>query len=137
MTEELTRTEKAAENMQAAAKEILQMGEVMAGLAGMIRSMGDQLRALQQKVAMLEKVTPMQAKDLNQRIRERACGLEMSWGLPAGSAQKMMTAIRRDIRMETGARSARDIARCDYQVVCGLIEDWEDARLMMKLRGEP
>ena len=136
MTEELTRTEKAAENMQAAAKEILQMGDAMAGLAGMIRSMGDQLRALQQKVAMLEKVTPMQAKDLNLRIRERACGLEMSWDLPEGGAQKLMTAIRRDIRMETGARSTRDIARCDYQVVCGLIEDWEDVRLIMKLRGE-
>ena len=106
--------------------------QVIRTMAEMITGMRDQLQVLQLKVAMLEKVTPMQAKDLNLRIRERACGLEMSWDLPVGSAQKLMTAIRRDIRMETGARSTRDIARCDYPVVCALISDWEEYQTIRK-----
>lgn len=109
--------------------------QVIRTMAGMIADMRQDMLALQQKVAMLEKVTPMQAKDLNLRIRERACGLEMSWDLPIGSAEKIMTLIRRAVRMETGARSMRDIARCDFQVVCGLIADWEDCAALMKLRG--
>lgn len=110
--------------------------ELIRSMAEMITGMRDQLQALQLKVAMLEKVTPMQVKDVNLRIKERACGLEMAYGLPAGSAQKLQTGIRRTVRLETGARSVRDIARCDYPVVCELIGDYEDYALIDKLRGE-
>lgn len=134
MTENVTRTEAGGPVCRP-----YEDGEglrVIRSMAGMIVDMKDQLQALQLKVAMLEKVTPMQAKDLNGRIRERACDLEMSYGLPAGSAQKLMTAIRRAVRMETGARSTRDVARCDYPVVCGLIGDWEDYETITKMRRE-
>ncbi len=148
MTENVTRTEdrqvmvderhmqNAVEGFNRASANILQMGEAIAGMAGKLRDIGSQLQALQLKVAMLEKVTPMQAKDLNGRIRERACDLEMGYGLPEGSAQKLMAAIRRAVRMETGARSTRDVARCDYPVVCGLIGDWEDYETITKMRME-
>lgn len=134
MTENVTRTEAGGPVCRP-----YEDGEglrVIRSMAGMIVDMKDQLQALQLKVAMLEKVTPMQAKDLNGRIRERACDLEMGYGLPEGSAQKLMTAIRRAVRMETGARSTRDVARCDYPVVCGLIGDWEDYETITKMRRE-
>lgn len=134
MTENVTRTEAGGPVCRP-----YEDGEglrVIRSMAGMIVDMKDQLQALQLKVAMLEKVTPMQAKDLNGRIRERACDLEMGYGLPEGSAQKLMTAIRRAVRMETGARSTRDVARCDYPVVCGLIGDWEDYETITKMRME-
>lgn len=103
-------------------------------MAGMIADMRQDMLALQAKVAMLEKLTPMQVKDVNLRIRERAVQLEAGYGLPEGSAEKLTTLIRRQVRMETGARSTRDIARCDYPVVCALISDWEDYQAISALR---
>ena len=103
-------------------------------MAGMIADMRQDMLALQAKVAMLEKLTPMQVKDVNLRIRERAVQLEAGYGLPEGSAEKLTTLIRRQVRMETGARSTRDIARCDYPVVCEMISDWEDWQAISAMR---
>ena len=145
MTKEMTRTEvesrahRGDKSLAHRARntelvpQVREMNEAMSRMAGLIVDMHGQLQALQAKVAMLEKLTPMQVKDVNLRIRERACGLEMEYDLPAGSAEKLQTLIRRQVRMETGARSARDIARCDYPVVCGLIADWEDYGAITRL----
>lgn len=109
-------------------------GGLLQKMAGMIVEMRDQMQQLQAKVAMLEKLTPMQVKDVNLRIRERAVQLEAGYDLPEGSAEKLTTLIRRQVRMETGARSTRDIARCDYPVVCEMISDWEDWQAISALR---
>ena len=135
MTEELTTTVQ--ERIEAVARKMGEVGDalqVIRVMAGRIADMMEQLQGLQQKVAMLEKLTPMQVKDVNLRIRERAVQLEAGYGLPEGSAEKLMTLIRRQVRMETGARSARDIARCDYPVVCEMISDWEDYQAISALR---
>ena len=108
--------------------------QVIRTMAGMIADMRQDMLALQAKVAMLEKLTPMQVKDVNLRIRERAVQLEAGYCLPEGSAEKLTTLIRRQVRMETGARSTRDIARCDYPVVCEMISDWEDYQAISAMR---
>lgn len=127
MTEELTVTEQMTQTLSESRETLSRLVEILSGQQR-------QLQALQQKVAMLEKLTPMQVKDVNLRIRQRGCELEMEHALPAGGAEKLTTLIRRQVRLETGARSVRDIARCDYPVVCGLISDWEDYDAIEKAR---
>ena len=127
MTEELTVTEQMT-------RTLAESRDTLARLLGIMTEQQRQLQALQAKVAMLEKLTPMQVKDVNLRIRERAVQLEAGYDLPAGSAEKLATLIRRQVRMETGARSARDIARCDYPVVCEMISDWEEYQAISALR---
>lgn len=130
MTEEKTMTKARADQVIRPYED----GGLLQKMAGMIVEMRDQMQQLQAKVAMLEKLTPMQVKDVNLRIRERAVQLEAGYDLPEGSAEKLTTLIRRQVRMETGARSTRDIARCDYPVVCEMISDWEDWQAISALR---
>ena len=137
ITEDMTMTEEKTITRTEAGGSVprpYEDGELLRKMAGMIVEMRDQMQKLQAKVAMLEKLTPMQVKDVNLRIRERAVQLEAGYGLPEGSAEKLMTLIRRQVRMETGARSTRDIARCDYPVVCEMISDWDDYQAISALR---
>ena len=50
-----------------------------------------------------------------------------------GPAQPVCTAIRRALRMETGARSVKDIARCDWQVAQEIVETWEEPQELRKI----
>lgn len=134
MTEDMTMTEEMTITAEQMGQAITESRDTLARLVGILGEQQRQLQALQAKVAMLEKVTPMQVKDVNLRIRERAVQLEAGYSLPEGSAEKLTTLIRRQVRLETGARSTRDIARCDYPVVCELIADWEDWQAISALR---
>ena len=128
MTEDMTMT--APEQGQA----LSEMGAAMGLMARTIAELREDVRQLRGLVAQLEKVSPMQARALNALIRERAKELAARWRIPEEKTGAVATAIRRELRLETGARSMSDIARCDAQVARELVETWEDPAVLRKLR---
>ena len=84
--------------------------QLMQGMADMVRATNERMAALEQQVRMLEKVTPSQASDLNAAIRQRAAAACQEYRM-TGMEQQVGTAIRKTVRLATGARSVREIAR--------------------------
>lgn len=128
MTEEMTvvkhLNDEIAANMQ-------QIGTVMQAMAGRIAELTEGMRQLKAQVAQLEKVTPMQAREINKAIQERARVLSIEYC--TGPYQPICTAIRRALRLETGCRSVKDIARCDYQVAVEIVETWEEPEILRQI----
>ena len=138
--------------------------ELLAGMRAMgemMRVMGERMTAMEATIRTLEKVTPGQAAEINKRIRERAAQIcrEYSMGSVRGmyviqggdyrgeagpeiwqpdpeKLKAMATAIRKDVREMTGVKTAREIARCDYQAVKEFIQEWEDYDEIRKIRGK-
>lgn len=110
--------------------------QLMQGMADMIRATNERMAALERQVRMLEKVTPSQANDLNAAIRARAAIICQDYRMH--DQEKAVTAaIRKTMRLATGARSVREIARCDYKPVRELVETWDEYRTIkaIKARG--
>ena len=128
-----TRDTQAGEVLQLREAEaaLRQIGAVMQAMAGTVTELRAEVHQLRAQVAQLEKLTPMQVKTLNLMIRERARVLSIDYC--TGPAQPVCTAIRRALRMETGARSVKDIARCDWQVAQEIVETWEEPQTLRKI----
>lgn len=111
---------------------------LLAGMADMIRLTNERMAALEQAVRTLEKVTPAQAARINQAVRKRAAEICREY-LAEGGEKEAAAAIRRRLREMTGARSAREIARVDYEAALSLAESWDDYQAMrtIKRRGRP
>ena len=106
---------------------------LLRGMAEMVRATNERMAALETQVRMLEKVTPQQAAEINRAARRRAT--EICAEYRAGGCEKAAAAaIRRDVRLMTGARCARDIARCDYKVVLEAVGTWDDYGAMKAIR---
>ena len=107
--------------------------QLLAGMADMLRTTNERMAALEQAVRTLEKVTPAQASALNRAMRQRAAAVCREY-LCEGKEKEAAAAIRRSVRAATGARSAREIPRCDYWTVLELITDWDDYEAMKAIR---
>ena len=111
--------------------------QLMQSMAEMIRVTNERMANLEKQVAMLEKVTPAQAKELNRAIGERArvlCeGYRMS---DSGAVPAVAAAIRKEVRTDTGARSMRDVARCDYHAVLDGISAWENYKTIKAIKAK-
>ena len=129
-TELITRQE-AAELLQSNQ----QMAVLLRGMADMLRMTNERMVALEAAVRTLEKVTPHQAAALNRMIRERAAELCAEYRAH-GSEADAAAAIRRAVRTATGARAAKDIARCDWQAVSELVRGWDDYQVMKELKAK-
>ena len=126
-----------------------------------MRVMGERMTAMEATIRTLEKVTPGQAAEVNRKIRERAAEIcrEYSMGSVRGiyvasgggesweagpqiwqpdpeQLKELTAAIRKDMREMTGVRTAREIARCDYQAVKEFISDWDDYDAIRAIRGK-
>ena len=112
-----------------------QSQQLLAGMADMIRLTNERMAALEQQVRMLEKVTPAQAAALNTAIRERAAAACREYRM-TGLEKPVAAAIRKAVRLATGARSAREIARCDYQPVRDLIGTWDEYKTMKAIKAK-
>lgn len=128
MTEEMT---VIARQGQELAANMRQVGSVMRAMAETVTQLSTEVRQLRAQVAQLEKVTPMQARALNLAIQERARVLSIRYA--TGDPAPLRTAIRRALRMETGVRSTKDLARCDYQVAMEIVETWDEPGTVRKL----
>jgi len=123
---ELAETEKAVELLQG-------MTEQMVRMAAAMEETRERMAELEQAVRTLEKVTPAQGAEINRRIRTRAAEICGDWGL-RGSQKLVAGWIRRAVRDRTGVKTAREVARCDFGAVCGMIDAWEDVALIRKAR---
>ena len=111
--------------------------QLMQGMAEMVRATNERMTELEQQVRMLEKVTPSQASDLNAAIRERAAAACKEYRM-TGMEKPVAAAIRKTMRLATGARSVREIARCDYKPVRELVATWvESARAALGVYAVP
>lgn len=108
---------------------------LMQGMADMVRATNERMTALEKQVRMLEKVTPGQAAALNAAIRERAATVCAEYRM-TGMEKQAAAAIRKSVRLATGAHSAREIARCDYKPICDLIGTWDEYRTMKALKAK-
>ena len=109
--------------------------KLMQGMADMVRATNERMAALEQQVRMLEKVTPAQATDLNAAIRARAAAACQEYRM-AGMEKAVGAAIRKTVRLATGARSIREIARCDYKPVRELVDTWDEYKAMKAIKAQ-
>ncbi len=109
--------------------------QLMQGMADMVRATNERMAALEQQVRMLEKVTPSQASDLNAAIRQRAAEACQEYRM-TGMEQQVGTAIRKTVRLTTGARCVREIARCDYKPVLELVNTWDEYKAMKTIKAQ-
>lgn len=133
MENELTRlpeTTTAAAEMQTFMTQTLAL---MQGMAEMVRATNERMAALEMQVRMLEKVTPSQATDLNRAIRERTAEVVEEYRLK-GLNKPVAAAIRKAVRLSTGARSVREIARCDYRPILELVLTWDDYKAIKAIK---
>lgn len=132
------------------------MQEGITALAEMLRVTNERMQALEAAVRTLEKVTPGQAARINKAIRERAWTVCEDWrmgvwitpvrqGVGQVAAEKrfeadrdalkaLAAAIRKTVKEMTGARTMREVARCDYDSVIALVIDWEDYEAIQGIR---
>ncbi len=121
-----------------------------------MQALEDEVRSLGAAVRTLEKVTPQQAGRINKAIRER--GLELCreyrigvtvtpvvqgvgsvpeqarFEASAEKAKRISAAIRAEVRTMAGAKTAREVARCDYETVIGYVQAWEDYETIQRIR---
>ena len=114
---------------------ITQTMQLMQRMAQMIQSTQERMGELEKQVRMLEKVTPGQARDLNAAIRERAENVCREYRMN-GMEKPVAAAIRKTVRLYTGARSMREIARCDYQIVREMAGSWDEYRTIKTIKAK-
>ncbi len=129
---DIIRTES-AEIIRKTGADVAEMARAMQAMADMLRATNERMAALESCVRTLEKVSPEQAAMINRRIRQRAAELCADYRMP-GREKILAAAIRKEIRSVTGARSAREIARCDCRTVTESIDSWEDVATIRRLR---
>lgn len=136
--------------------------EAMASMAETVRvtnermgAIEEEMRGLRETIRTLEKVTPEQAKTVNRLIRQRARDLceeyrmgvsidhradgkgkpgVREWEPDPEGVKKLTAIIRTDVREMAGVRTAREIARCDWESVAGFILGWDDFEQIQRIR---
>lgn len=111
-----------------------QMGEVMRGMADMLRATNERMTSLEREVRLLTKVTPAQATAINEAIRTRAAELCESYHAE-GCEKAAANAIRRAVRLTTGVNSMRELPRCEYSIALEQVRMWDDYKAMRALRA--
>lgn len=120
----------------AVAEEMKQMREALQAMAGLLRTTNETMAQLQRQVRLLEKVTPAQARAINQAIRGRAtelCAIYMLRG--DGCEKPVAAAIRKAVKLRFGANTAKDLPRCEYEVALAQVQGWDDYKIMKEIKG--
>ncbi len=120
----------------AVAEEMKQMREALQAMAGLLRTTNETMAQLQRQVRLLEKVTPAQARAINQAIRERATELCAIYLLRGDGCEKpVAAAIRKAVKLRFGANTAKDLPRCEYEVALAQVQGWDDYKTMKEIKG--
>jgi hypothetical protein len=123
-------TARGTEDLQRA---LCSMAEQLRMMAETVRATNERMGGIERTVATLEKVTPAQAAELNAAVRERAKEICADY-LVDGEQKAVAKLIRKEVRMLTGSRGAKGIARCDFATVREMIETWDDVAAMARIR---
>ena len=120
----------------AVAEEMKQMREALQAMAGLLRTTNETMAQLQRQVRLLEKVTPAQARAINQAIRDRATELCAIYLLRGDGCEKpVAAAIRKAVKLRFGANTAKDLPRCEYEVALAQVQGWDDYKAMKEIKG--
>lgn len=118
------------------AREMQQMREALQAMAGLLRTTNETMAQLQRQVRLLEKVTPAQARAINQAIRDRATELCAIYLLRGDGCEKpVAAAIRKAVKLRFGANTAKDLPRCEYEVALAQVQGWDDYKTMKEIKG--
>ena len=118
-----------------AGQAIVQMAQAVRGLADMMRSTNERMTSLEQQVRLLTKVTPAQAGEISEAIRQRSVELCACYRIPE-SVKAVANAIRRDVRLMQGVQNMREIPRCEYGVVLKQVGMWDDHKRMKGIKAK-
>lgn len=102
-------------------------------IANLLRITNERIKALEDEVKRLTKVTPAQASALNRLIREHAA-LICEKHRATGCEKMIGTAIRKAIKNTCGISSIRELPRCDYSVAIRQVEIWDDYRQVLEIK---
>lgn len=120
----------------AVAEEMKQMREALQAMAGLLRTTNETMAQLQRQVRLLEKVTPAQARAINQAIRDRATELCAIYLLRGDGCEKpVAAAIRKAVKLRFGANTAKDLPRWEYEVALAQVQGWDDYKTMKEIKG--
>ena len=113
--------------------------DIMLAMAGTIKAACEKIDRLEAQIKRLEKVTPEQAKNLNELIRNhsiqlcREYGIIWAPGCPVDGAKRISAMIRADIRKRYGCQ-VKDLCRMDAGMCEEFVRMWEDTPRLMRLR---
>ena len=112
---------------------VQRMGETMYSMAGMIKAACEKIDRLEAQIKRMEKVTPEQARQLSEMIREQAGQLAGEYGLSGDGAAKIRAMIRAGIRQRYGCQ-VKDLCRMDAGMCEEFVRMWEDTPRLLRLR---
>lgn len=113
--------------------------DIMLAMAGTIKAACEKIDRLEAQIKRLEKVTPEQAKNLNELIRNhsiqlcREYGIIWAPGCPVDGAKRISAMIRADIRKRYGCQ-VKDLCRMDAGMCEEFVRMWEDTPRLLRLR---
>lgn len=133
---ELMRAPESSAQLHADVRQsIIQMGEIMRGMADMLRATNERMAALEHEVRLMTKVTPAQASTINEAIRTRAAEICIQYRAQ-GCEKAAANAIRRAVRLITGISSVRDLPRCEYSIAMEQVQMWDDYKVMRAIKAK-
>ena len=113
--------------------------DIMLAMAGTIKAACEKIDRLEAQIKRLEKVTPEQARNLNELIRSHSIQLCKEYGIvwapgcPVDGAKRISALIRADIRKRYGCQ-VKDLCRMDAGICEDYVRMWEDTPRLMRLR---
>lgn len=120
---------------EATALELKHMAEMMANMAAMLKATTESMEQLRRQVRLLEKVTPAQATSINRAIRDRATEICTIYMVRGDQGEKLAAAaIRKAVKLQFGAGSAKEVPRCDYEIALEQVRTWDDYKAMKAIR---
>jgi hypothetical protein len=131
--EALPEKTEAGQMLAAIRKNMEDAARQMTLLADMMRATNERMSAMEQVIRTLEKVTPQQTREINRAIMDRAKEICEEYRIP-GKDRAAAGAIRTDIRLMTGTKLVKEIARCDYKTVLSAILDWDNYEKIQAIR---
>lgn len=135
MNEMIMRDGKLMPVQTANALELKHMAEMMATMAAMLQATTESMEQLRRQVRLLEKVTPAQATTINRAIRERATEICSIYMVRGDQGEKLAAAaIRKDVKLQFGAGSVKEVPRCDYEIALEQVRTWDDYKAMKAIR---
>lgn len=113
--------------------------DIMLAMAGTIKAACEKIDRLEAQIKRMEKVTPEQAKNLNELIRNHSIqlckeyGIVWVYGCPDDGAAKIRAMIRAGIRQRFGCQ-VKDLCRMDAGMCEEFVRMWEDTPRLLRLR---
>lgn len=103
-----------------------EQGKALRVMAETVRIMSEKLDTLTREVRRLEKLTPMQARELNLLIRKRVTEIEEQYHMD-GCERAINKWLRDAVKDEFGT-AVKDVPRVDFDTCKQVIKLWDDTR---------